>query len=94
MASQDGLFGRALLCHPVLKFSHSTLPRHATPSAWNHIQGPEIFALIEQLDHDCLQLRVVQGTKDLVRPTERRICTTAHKSIVGGSSTHRHRARD
>ncbi|THZ65630.1 hypothetical protein D6C85_08332 [Aureobasidium pullulans] len=65
MASQDGLFGRALLCHPVLKFSHSTLPRHATPSAWNHIQGPEIFALIEQLDHDCLQLRVVQGTKDL-----------------------------
>ncbi|KAI4722575.1 hypothetical protein E4T48_01147 [Aureobasidium sp. EXF-10727] len=65
MASQNGLFGRSLLCHSILKFSHSTLPRHASPSGWNHIQAPDIFALVEQLDHDNIQLRIVQGTNDL-----------------------------
>ncbi|CAD0088012.1 unnamed protein product, partial [Aureobasidium vineae] len=62
------LFGRSLLCHSILKFSHSTLPRHASPSGWNHIQAPDIFALIEQLGHDGIQLRIVQGTNDLVLP--------------------------
>ncbi|KAI5199621.1 hypothetical protein E4T39_06136 [Aureobasidium subglaciale] len=65
MASQEALFGRSLLCRSILKFSHSTLPRQAPPSGWNHIQAPDIYALIEQLDHDCIQLRVVQGTHDL-----------------------------
>ncbi|KAH0004815.1 hypothetical protein KCU78_g13210, partial [Aureobasidium melanogenum] len=65
MASQDGLFGRALLCHSILKFSHSTLPRSASPSGWNHIQAPDLFALVEQLDHACIQLRIVHGTNDL-----------------------------
>ncbi|KAI4834548.1 hypothetical protein E4T44_08730 [Aureobasidium sp. EXF-8845] len=65
MASQDVLFGRSLLCHPILKFSHSTLPRLATPSGWNHIQAPDLFALVEQLDHNSIQLRIVHGTNDL-----------------------------
>jgi hypothetical protein len=68
MASQDGLFGRSLLCHSIFKFSHSTLPRLATPSGWNHIQAPDLFALVEQLDHNNgIQLRIVHGTNDLVR---------------------------
>jgi len=66
MAGQEALFGRSLLCRSVLKFSHSTLPRRAPPSDWSHIQAPDIYALVEQLDHDCIQLRVVQGTHDLV----------------------------
>jgi hypothetical protein len=66
MASQDVLFGRSLLCHPILKFSHSTLPRLATPSGWNHIQAPDLFTLVEQLDHNGIQLRIVHGTNDLV----------------------------
>ncbi|KAK6003046.1 hypothetical protein QM012_000891 [Aureobasidium pullulans] len=65
MASQDGLFGRSLLCRSILKFSHSTLPRSASPSGWNHIQAPDIFALVEQLDRGCIQLRIVHGTNDL-----------------------------
>ncbi|KAH0284622.1 hypothetical protein M436DRAFT_71869 [Aureobasidium namibiae CBS 147.97] len=65
MASQDGLFGRSLLCQPILKFSHSTLPRTASPSGWNHIQASDLFALIEQLDHNDIQLRIVHGTNDL-----------------------------
>ncbi|KAG9586456.1 hypothetical protein KCU77_g10162, partial [Aureobasidium melanogenum] len=65
MGSQDGLFGRALLCHSILKFSHSTLPRSASPSGWNHIQASDLFALIEQLDHTCIQLRIIHGTNDL-----------------------------
>ena len=66
MTSQDGLFGRSLLCQPILKFSHSTLPRTASPSGWNHIQASDLFALIEQLDHNDIQLRIVHGTNDLV----------------------------
>jgi hypothetical protein len=66
MASQDGSFGRSLLCHPILKFSHSTLPRHTKPSGWNHIQASELFALVERTDHNGIQLRIVHGTNDLV----------------------------
>lgn len=66
MASQDALFGRSLLCQSILKFSHSTLPRTASPSGWNHIQASDLFALIERLDHNDIQLRIVQGTNDLV----------------------------
>ncbi|KAG9647284.1 hypothetical protein KCU64_g10215, partial [Aureobasidium melanogenum] len=65
MASQDGLFGGSLLCHSILKFSHSTLPRSASPSGWNHIQAPDLFALVEQLNHGCIQLRIIHGTNDL-----------------------------
>ncbi|KAI5254084.1 hypothetical protein E4T42_02668 [Aureobasidium subglaciale] len=65
MASQEALFGRSLLCRSILKFSHSTLPRQAPSSGWSHIQAPDIYALVEQLDHGCIQLRVVQGTHDL-----------------------------
>ncbi|KAI5241876.1 hypothetical protein E4T43_05196 [Aureobasidium subglaciale] len=65
MAGQEALFGRSLLCRSILKFSHSTLPRQAPPSGWSHIQAPDIYALVEQLEHDCIQLRVVQGTHDL-----------------------------
>lgn len=67
MASQDALFGGALLCHSILKFSHSTLPRSANPSGWNHIQAPDLFAVIEQLNHSGIQLRIIHGTNDLVR---------------------------
>jgi hypothetical protein len=66
MASQDGLFGRSLLCHSILKFSHSVLPRAASPSGWNHIQAPDLFALVEQLDQNGIQLRIIHGTNDLV----------------------------
>jgi hypothetical protein len=66
MTSQNGLFGRSLLCHSILKFSHSTLPRTASPSGWNHIQASDLFALVEQLDHNSIQLRVIHGTNDLV----------------------------
>ncbi|KAG9836899.1 hypothetical protein KCU98_g10227, partial [Aureobasidium melanogenum] len=65
MASQDGLFGGSLLCQSILKFSHSTLPRSASPSGWNHIQAPDLFALVEQLNHGCIQLRIIHGTNDL-----------------------------
>jgi hypothetical protein len=83
MASQDGLFGRALLCHSILKFSHSTLPRSASPSGWNHIQAPDLFALVEQLDHACTQLRIVHGTNDLVGCllTIKMSLSSAHKNI-------------
>ncbi|KAG9948130.1 hypothetical protein KCU85_g5286, partial [Aureobasidium melanogenum] len=65
MASQDALFGSALLCHSILKFSHSTLPRSANPSGWNHIQAPDLFTVIEQLNHSGIQLRIIHGTNDL-----------------------------
>ncbi|KAH0370478.1 hypothetical protein KCU65_g2532, partial [Aureobasidium melanogenum] len=65
MASQDALFGGSLLCSSILKFSHSTLPRSASPSGWNHIQAPDLFALVEQLNHDGIQLRIIHGTNDL-----------------------------
>ncbi|KAG9755158.1 hypothetical protein KCU59_g1, partial [Aureobasidium melanogenum] len=87
MASQDGLFGRALLCHSILKFSHSTLPRSASPSGWNHIQAPDLFALVEQLDHACIQLRIVHGTNDLVGclPTKKKLSVEylqEHKEVL------------
>ncbi|KEQ60237.1 uncharacterized protein M437DRAFT_77661 [Aureobasidium melanogenum CBS 110374] len=65
MASQDALFGGALLCHSILKFSHSTLPRSANPSGWNHIQTPDLFTVIEQLNRSGIQLRIIHGTNDL-----------------------------
>lgn len=77
------------ICLPLLKFSHATGLVDGR-IAWDHISGHNIFVVLKGSRHEgrSLILRVVQGTKDLVRhqPMRRCVCR-ADLTITRSKST-------
>lgn len=73
-------FGRTILCFPLVKFSYATVHSNMTSVPWSHISSADIFVLLEHVNNTAdpnLQLRIVEGTNNLVRRLQQTIAPTS-----------------